>query len=63
MIKCMFQECNCKATKTINCLIDCENSEIDGFVAYVCDFHYKLMTEKSACKSFSFEIVGGKKND
>ena len=60
MIKCMFQECNCEATKTIPCTMGSENTKID---ICVCDFHHKLMTEKSVCKSFSFEMVGGKKND
>lgn len=55
MIKCMFQECNCEATKTIPCVMGPENTKID---VHVCDFHRKLMTEKSACKSFSLEITG-----
>lgn len=60
MTKCIFQECNCKATKTIPCTMGRESTKID---AQVCDFHHKLMTENSAYKSFSFEIIGGKKND
>ena len=55
MIKCMFQECTCEATKTIPCTMGSENTKID---VRVCDFHHKLMTEKIACKSFSFEMVG-----
>lgn len=60
MIKCIFQDCNCKATKTIPCTMGIENTKID---AHLCDFHYELITEKRAYKSFSFEIVGGRKND
>ena len=51
----MFQECNCEATKTIPCTMGSESTKID---VRLCDFHHKLMTEKSACKSFSLEITG-----
>ena len=55
MSKCMFQECNCEATNTIPCTMGSENTKIG---IHVCDFHHKLMTENSAYKSFSFEIIG-----
>ena len=40
MIKCMFQDCNCEATKTIPCIICPKEIKED---IHVCEFHFNLM--------------------
>ena len=52
MSKCMYQECNNEATKTISCFI---GSQKTRECIHVCDYHWFVLT-KSQPVSVSFEI-------
>ena len=52
MNKCMYQECNKEATKTISCFI---GSQKTRECIHVCDYHWFVLT-KSQPVSVSFEI-------
>ena len=52
MNKCMYQECNNEATKTISCFIGYQKIRE---CIHVCDYHWFVLT-KSQPVSVSFEI-------
>lgn len=42
MSKCMYQNCDCEATKTLPCIIGPKEIKED---VRVCNFHYNLLTQ------------------
>lgn len=58
MSKCMYQECNNEATKTISCFIGPQKTRE---CIHVCDYHWFVLT-KSQPVSVSFEINKERRN-